>query len=121
MRWAHSNVELRTLFEEHSAKTGQPSPELADMAPLVDSAALPGLKDLLARVTSSASTVEIVGSAAASAAVRDLVRAQRYWPLSLERDDPAAAAHGLIQARPLLAEFRRVLANDFNADSALSS
>ena len=79
-----SNVELRTLFEEHSAKTGQPSPELADMAPLVDSAALPGLKDLLARVTSSASTVEIVGSAAASAAVRDLVRAQRYWPLSLE-------------------------------------
>lgn len=57
----------------------------------------------------------------ASAAVRDLVRAQRYWPLSLERDDPAAAADGLIQARPLLAEFRRVLANDFNADSALSS
>jgi hypothetical protein len=57
----------------------------------------------------------------ASAKVRDLVRAQRYWPLSLERDDPAAAADGLIQARPLLAEFRRVLANDFNADSALSS
>lgn len=115
-----SNVDLQTLFDEHAAKTGEPSPELPDMAPLVDSAALPGLKDLLARVTSSASTVEIVGSAAASEAVRDLVRAQRYWLLSLERDDPAAAADGLIQARPLLAGFRRVLANDFDPKASLT-
>jgi hypothetical protein len=84
------------------------------MAPLIDSATLPGLKELLARVTSSESTVQIVGSAAASAAAQDLARAQRYWLLSLERNDPAAAIDGLIQARPLLAELRQVFANEFD-------
>jgi hypothetical protein len=81
---------------------------------LVDNAALPPLKDLLARVTSSASTVQILGSPQSAAAARDLVRAQRAWLLSLERNDPAAAADGLIEARPLLGEFRRVLAADFD-------
>lgn len=110
---AKANAELNTLLREESERTGEPLPEVA-MAPLIDSATLPGLKELLARVTSSASTVQIVGSAAASAAAQDLARAQRYWLLSLERNDPAAAIDGLIQARPLLAELRQVFANEFD-------
>lgn len=118
-----ANSALIEKFRELSDATGQQLPDLEALGrdPLVGASVLPGLKDLLARVTASASTVQIVGSAAASTAAQELVPAQRYWLLSLERDDPVAAAEGLITARPSLQEFRQVLANDFRLDPPRAS